>query len=276
MQVSSQTCSCSRKKEQDGAGVCGISSESAALPLPSSLICLHSQLRCMQRRRTRRQSSSPLAAPHPPFTTQHHCRTSSSSCLARIKLWRLWAAANWPAGWVARAVNDLRGASQTTLSGFYFSARHSLQAHRGVVVSTRCQPCPLRAGGNLHFHIAHSGRRLIKNSWYGNTRRASHAPLAGERCSRVWTLNQSDGLSTNYLLLGKILQSVLLVVRGVHGCTKVQHCVSVVGVELASGKPCGTHSETDIRLIQREDVLPCLKQSKRFHIVQEYPVVHFQ
>lgn len=57
----------------------------------------------------------------------------------------------------------------------------------------------LHSGANLHFHISHSGRRLIKNSSYGNTRRASEALRAGERCSQVQTLNQSDGLSTNYL-----------------------------------------------------------------------------
>lgn len=57
----------------------------------------------------------------------------------------------------------------------------------------------LHSGANLHFHISHSGRRLIKNSSYGNTRRASEALRAGDRCSQVQTLNQSDGLSTNYL-----------------------------------------------------------------------------
>lgn len=68
---------------------------------------------------------------------------------------------------------------------FFHETLASSTEHPGVGVSAMCQPCPLRVGANLHFHIAHSGRWLIKNSWYGNTRRASQAPLADERCSRV-------------------------------------------------------------------------------------------
>lgn len=147
MQVSSKTCSCSGEKERDGVGGCGISPESAALPPPSSLICLHSQLRCARSPDSQTQSSSPLTTP-PPL---HHSPTTTAGrvpppSLAHIKLWRLWAAPNWPAVRVDRAANDLGGDSQTTLSGFCFSTWHWLQAQDTLeLVSAR--------GANLALYV---------------------------------------------------------------------------------------------------------------------------
>lgn len=145
-----------------------------------------------------------LAAPTPPSvpTTAAAERWvcppvyTSVQSLTRIKLWQPWATLNWPAVRMVRATNYFRGSLQTT-GWFFFYDLNRIRGRSGD--GGEHEPhvlALLHSGANLHFHISHSGRRLIKNSSYGNIRRASEAR---DRCSQVQTLNQSDGLSTNYL-----------------------------------------------------------------------------
>lgn len=176
-------------------------------PSAFSLICPHSQLRS-----TQTQPSFPgISSPH------HHREMSLSShrhLCAKPNTHQAAAAAamstlNWPAVWVVRATNYFRRSrQQLSFLSFFDSCSNHIGAHNGVEhdsesmshmqISANC-PCSYTLERICTFPISHSGRSLIKNSTYGNTKLVREALLAGNRCSQVPTLNQPDGLSTNYL-----------------------------------------------------------------------------
>lgn len=128
---------------------------------------------------------------------------------------------------MVRATNYFRGSLQTTVF-FYDSCLNRIRGRSGDGGEHELHVLALlHSGANLHFHISHSGRRLIKNSSYGNTRRASEALRAGDRCSQVQTLNQSDGLSTNYLPEKKESPEGFLLLFVVDGVCVCVACVCV-------------------------------------------------